>query len=386
MPNRSRLILALVLASGCDAAGGLFDPDDDRLAPADVAAEYRWVEEGWDSRERNNPIGHPSVSVTWTLPIDWDGEVFRVYSRSAGSGGYRLSATVTSCAESFCRYSDLNIAPGERYDYYVAAADERSDREYPSPAVRDVLVPEFIAPQIPAQLSARALDDAVWIRWSATGAERYRVFLKREGTATVFLEVGETDGTSFLDTRARNGQRYGYQIAAVDTLGHVSAQSALVTATPRPDYHADLIYAMADSAAASGFRFVASGGEDPIVAGTATTAQWRLESAGTALRIVPLGQTRVTPGQFTTALTCGPGSDADCEAVDSAPDAARFGTAPVTVEAANTYVFQVAASDGSSHYGKVRVQGRTTDSKGRAVAIFDWAYQLLPNEPSLYRR
>ena len=385
MRDRSRLLLLLTLVSACDGVGDLLDVDDDRLAPSDVTAEYEWIEEGWD-RDRSNPIGHPSVSVTWTLPVDWDGEVFRVYSRSAGRGGYRLSATVTSCDQSFCRYSDLNVAPGESYDYFVAAADDRSDREYPSAAVRDVRVPTFVAPAVPTQVSARALDDAVWIRWTSTGAEQYRIFLKREGTSAVFVEVGQTDGTSFLDTRARNGQRYGYQVAAVDTLGHVSTQSALVTATPRPDYHAELIYALSDSAAASGFRFASSGGEDPIVAGTAPSAQWRLESVGPGLRIVPLGQTRVTAGQFTTALTCGPGSDADCESVLAAPEAGRFGTAPVDVEAANTYVFQVVGADGRARYGKVRVQGRTTDSSRRAVAIFDWAYQLLPDETSLDRR
>lgn len=372
------LILATAVAGGCDA-DSVFGPDRDR-EPSDVDARYEWVEQGWDG---TRPVGQASVVVSWTLPEDWDGEVFRVYSRPENRGGYSLAATVTSCGDSFCRYSDLNVLPGEGYDYYVAAVDERENREFASSAV-SVVVPTRAVLDAPTDLAARALDGAVWLTWRATGAERYRVFLRLEGTAPVFLELGETDGASFLDTRVTNGTPYGYRVAAIDSLGHVSEQSAQARAVPRPDYQSELIFPASDSLAASGFRFAGSGADSPILSGGSPDAQWRLESAGGALRIVPLGQTAVTAGVFTTTLTCGPASDPDCVSIDSAP-ASGFGSGPVTVDAGNSYVFRVIGTDGRTHYGKVRVQGRTTTSGGRTVLVFDWAYQLIANEPSLSR-
>src|SRR5690606_13179702 len=121
------------------------------------------------------------------------------------------------------------------------------------------------------------------------------------------------DGTSYLDDRAENGTRYRYWIAAEDRFGHTSGLSPSADGFPRPDFHAEVIYEFGDQPAASGFRFVVEENSGPIVSGSAVGAQWRLETVGGALHLVPLGQTRITAGQFTTALTCGPGSDATCE-------------------------------------------------------------------------
>src|SRR5690606_12624934 len=122
------------------------------------------------------------------------------------------------------------------------------------------------------------------------------VFLEGIDDQAVFFEVGSTDGTSYVDTRAENGSLHTYRVAAVSEDGYVSRRSESVAAIPRPDYHAELIYAHADSALASGFRFTESEDESPIVAGTAADAQWRLEESGGELRIVPIGPTRVTDG------------------------------------------------------------------------------------------
>jgi hypothetical protein len=381
MRSPLRWTLAALLLTGCDS---LLDPDD-RLEPREVGARYEWVEQGWTDNG-TRPIGQPSVVVSWALPDAWGGEPFRVYARRAAQGGYFLAATVTSCGESVCRYSDLNVAPGESYDYFVAAVDERADQEVASEAVR-VEVPAHAAPGAPQGVTARGLDGAVWVRWTrAQGVERYRVFLKQEGSGAVFVEVGETDGSSFLDTRASNGQRYGYQVSAVDTLGRTGVQSALATAVPRPDYHAELVYPTADDASRAGFQFVATPEtQDPVLSGFSPAAQWRVERSGADLLLVPLGQTRVTAGEFTTALTCGPGSDADCVETSAAPAASAFLATPVVASAGHSYVFRVTGGDGQPRYGKIRVQGRTTDSAGRSVLVFDWAYQLAPNEPALSR-
>jgi hypothetical protein len=367
--------LVLLAASACE-------DDDDGIVgvPDDFEPELEepvpvWKQETWQGRD---PLGQSAVELRWSLPEEWDGEVFRVYSRESGSGDYFLIATVTSCADRRCLYTDVNVEPGESYDYFVAAVDERTEEEVGASEAWQVTVPGIAEPTMPTGVTAITLDNAIFLRWESVGAEKYRVFLEEVGEDSVFFEVGATDGTGYLDGRAENGTRYAYRVAAVDEDGFVSRRSDFAIGIPRPDYHAELVY----SPLASGFRFVASEDQNPSVAGTSPQAQWRLESAGGELRIVPVGQTRVTAGIFSTDLSCGPGSEADCEYVAVAPAASAFGTASVPVSTGNTYVFQV-TDGGATHYGKIRVHGGGTDAAGRELVVFDWAYQTVANEPAL---
>lgn len=374
---------ALLIGGGCDGTDGVSGPigGGSSLQPRNFDARYEWVLHGWEPGGLA-PIGHAGVVLTWSLPAGWDYDPFRVYARRAGSGDYIAISTVTSCAEGTCSYTDINVTPGQSYDYFVATVDEARGEETASTAVR-VAVPSAAVPQAPAAPTVTALDGALYLSWPSTGAERYRVFLERIGSDEDFIEVGETDGTGFLDERAENGTRYGYRIAAIDEIGQFSDRSALGSGIPRPDYHAEIVYALADREAESGFRFQSTEATSPIVSGTSAQAHWRLETVGGVLSISPVGETRVTAGVFTTALTCGPGSDVDCESVTTAPAASSFGAGPVAVQVGNTYVFRVRGDDGQLHYGKVRVQGTGVNATGDELLVFDWAYQLIPEEPQL---
>lgn len=372
-------LAAALLVAGCND-----DDDPVIVTPGDFDPEITeirtlWVEQGWAGLD---PIGSPGVQLFWELPQAWDGEVFRVYSREDGAGDFFLIATVTACANRVCTYTDTNVEPGEAYDYFVVATDDRTGDELGESDVFDVAVPADDTPEVPAGLEAIALDSAVYLRWNAAEAARYRIFLEGLGEDSVFFEIGATDGLGYVDTRAENGTAHTYRIAAVSEAGYVSPRSATISAIPRPDYHAELVFAHGDDPQASGFRFATTQATNPILPGTSADAQWRLEESGGVLRIVPLGDTRVTGGVFTTDLSCGPGSEADCEFVAEAPPATDFGTAPVEVSAGNTYVFRVNVG-GQPHFGKVRVQGHAVDSSDRRVVVFDWAYQTVANEPSL---
>lgn len=375
--RRSLLLLAgFAVLVGCDPEGQL-GPGGNR-DPRNLDGFYEWVLEGFDGAR---PYGTGVVELSWELPARYDDEVFRVYGRRSSGGSYRLIATVTSCADGICRYQDANIFEGGSYDYYVASVDERDGiEEGASDAIR-IQVPDRPAVTPPGSPSVVALDNAVYVTWGSAGASKYLV-LMRETNGTTFT-IGETDGLAFLDTRAENGSAYTYLVASVDDWGHVSDLVATPTAYPLPDYFSELIYVHADNEAASGFRFVDSGTLDPIVPGGSTAAQWRLEASGEAVRIRPLGATAVTAGVFTTMLTCGPGSDDDCVDVREAPASAQFATGAVTVSTGNTYVFRVTAADGRLHFAKLRVQGTAMDSQGRRLMVFDWAYQLRPDETSL---
>ncbi len=346
--------------------------------PRALSGQYSWVLERFSDGQA---VGFPTTQLTWDLPTRYRNEVFRVYSRRSTGGTYRLIATVTSCSDEVCRYTDTNIVGGSSYDYYIAALDERNGVEVgTSDAIRvDVPVRPNMTP--PSSPSATALDGSVYVRWGPTGVQRYLVLVQQDGGP--LTTIGETDGSGFLDGRAVNGSAYTYFVAAVDDPGHVSNLSQAQVAYPRPDYFTEIIYVNSDNSAASGFRFVNSETLDPIVSGNSPAAQWRLDVLGGALRVQPLGPTAITEGIFTTMLTCGPGSDGDCVDVTTAPPATQFGTGSVLVEAGNTHVLRVVAPDNATHFAKIRVQGPAIDGLGRRLMIFDWAYQLRPDETSL---
>lgn len=382
MKRRAWAVLALAaVLAGCSDDNDVIGPGGRASPPSNFQARYSWTLQGWTTN--NRAVGTPAVELSWDLPAGWTGQPFRVYGRRAGQGNYLLMGTVTSCSASRCVYRDVNIQPGQSYDYYATAVDENQGRESEPSNVARAQVPSATPPAAPRSPTAVALDSALYLRWQASTSGslwKYQVWLLAiDGKANDPYQVGETDATGFLDLRAANGHSYTYRIAAVDTLGQVSDLSEAVVGTPRPDAYGVLMYAFADNSAQSGFRF---GAAQPVMSGSATTAQWRLEVVGGNLSIRPLGDTQVTTGAFTTALTCGPASDPGCTSIDRAPTSGYTGNA-VPLDAEFTYVLRVRGDDGRTHYGKVRVQLLGLDQSGRRLAILDWAYQLRADEVSL---
>lgn len=386
--NKRKWIVAacLLAAAACDSDPDvvIVDPGEAPGMPTDLFASYAWVLEDF---QNGQPVGYPSVQVSWFPANDWDDEVFRVYGKRASDSGFTLIATVTSCTTLGCVYTDRNVQPGVQYEYYVAAYDESDDQETASDFRDVVAVPGSQRPAAPTSLDAVGLDNSAFVRWTANPANpnsvsKYVVFLTSvDGEASLY-QAGQTDGNGFLDLRAENGSRYGYRVATLDTLGHYSNLSSEVFVSPRPDFSGELIYAFADSAALSGFRFQPDEADNPLVAGTSASAHWRLESDNTGWRIVPLNGTQVTEWGRTTALVCGPGADAGCTAPRTAPTAG-YTTAPVAVDAEYSYVFRVTGSDGQPHFAVLRVTLLGTDQNGNDLMVFDWAYQTRPNEPQL---
>jgi hypothetical protein len=385
--RRYLAVAGLMLAAACDNDPNPVIVDDDPPGqPTDLFATYEWVLEGFDNN--NQPVGYPSVQVTWLPPAEWDNEVFRVYGKRSSASGFTLIATVTSCTDAGCVYTDRNVAAGVDYEYYVTAYDERTDLETESDFRDVVRVPTNLRPSAPGSVQSVALDNAVYLRWApntpAGSISRYVVYLTEvDGEASEYV-VGSTDGTGFLDQRAENGSEYRYRIAAVDTFGHYSNLSTETGAIPRPDFSGELVFASADSLAASGFRFQSDETANPIVPGNSPTAHWRLDADLNGWRIVPLNGTQVMEYGATRALVCGPGSDAGCTSARVAPGTG-YSTAPKAAKAEYSYVFRVIGSDGQPHYAVLRVTMLGTDQNGKDLMIFDWAYQTVPNEPQLLR-
>lgn len=363
-----RILLLPGVLAACEEDGFPLRQDDPPAPPRELDA---WYFAG-------------VVTVTWTLASGWDGESFRVYARRVTDPDYVLIAEVTSCAGGACAYRDDNVAAGATYEYYVAAVGA-SGLETPSRHLVEVAVPDPVPPSAPVGVLATALDESVFLSWGdnardAADFSHYRVYLEGEES---FL-LGETDSEGFLDLRARNGETYRYFVSALDDQGHESGGSRVASAIPRPDYHGELLYSYLDAPSSSGFRFPLSERDDPVVHGDARERHFRFEQDDAGWWLVPGPGAEIHLRVFaTTQLRCGPGSDAGCADVATAPEG-NYTTRAVEALSATTYVLRYAGA-GGRHYAAVRItnQGYLDDG---AVMVFDWAHQLQPGNVSLAPR
>jgi len=326
-----------------------------------------------------------AVHLSWELPSQWNGEFFRVYGKRSSDAAYFLIAEMTNCAGGVCRYSDVNVTPGVTYLYYVASVRPASGLETPTANSVQVRVPLVLPPPVPGGASVVALDNANYVRWNANARaagdfSHYRVWLHTQGGHHL---LGETDSEGFLDLLARNGSTYSYSVTSMDAQGHESQRSAAASGTPRPDFHTEWLFDFFDVPASSGFRFQNDGESNPIVSGSSPARHFRLEVDDSGWWLVPGPNTTVHPSGFaTTVLKCGVAADQGCVSLDVAPTsgyvAQDLGLAPQT-----TYVLRVRGDDNQNHYAAIRIQHLGFDGTGRALMIFDWAYQLQPGNPNL---
>jgi hypothetical protein len=325
-----------------------------------------------------------AVTVEWELASDWDGEVFRVYSRRTSDASYFMIAEVTSCSDGLCAYQDWNVSSGFTYEYYVTAVDEDSGVESAS-STEQVFVPSPTPPPVPDAPWVIALDGATFFTWgtaarSANDFSFYRVY--QEVGSTSYL-LGETDSEGFLDLLAANGTTYDYFVTAVDSDGHESDGSAAASGTPRPDYHGEWVYDFFAQPTVSGFRFEEDEGTNPILSGSHAARHFRLETDVDGWWLVAgTGTAFHQTGFATTDLKCGVGADASCTDVSVAPTSG-YSTADLQVGPQTTYVLRVIGDDGLTHYGAIRIEMLGSDQNGDPIMIFDWAYQLQPGNPEL---
>jgi hypothetical protein len=328
-----------------------------------------------------------AVTVTWELGPAWNGESFLVWSKRSTDADYFLIAEVTSCADGLCSYTDVNVAEGRTYDYYVSALGA-DGLEAPSAEAVRVDVPLFTAPPEPTGTGVVALDNATFIIWDANARTAddfsfYRIYLS--GDDGDFL-LGETDSEGFLDLLVENGSTYRYFVTAVDVWGHESGGSGVAEGTPRPDFHEELVFDHFSRPDASGFAFQADEATVPVVSGTDPARHVRLEVDGQGWWLVPApGVSIHATGFVTSALRCGPAADGGCVALDEAP-ATGYTVEDVFMEPGITYPVRVPAPGGGVRYGVIRVDMLGEDQEGSALMVFDWAYQLQVGNPALAPR
>ncbi len=273
-------------------------------------------------------------------------------------------------------------------EYLVSAVDPDTGTETDSDTEIVVWVPSFAPPPVPAGLQVVALDNTNYLRWSDSARadgdfSHYRVYLLADEGSTM---LGETDSEGFLDELAANGISSTYVVSSVDIHGHESLESLEHTGTPRPDFRGELIFAFADNAARSGFRFAESEEEDRIVSGSSPARHFRLETDARGWRLAPGPNAEAFPqGASTTALKCSVAADVQCQDWTVAPTSG-YARDEVFLEPELTYMLRVVGDGGQIHYGAVRVALLGTDQTGAELMIFDWAYQLQAGNPLLASR
>jgi hypothetical protein len=242
----------------------------------------------------------------------------------------------------------------------------------------------FPAPQ---GLRAIPLDGAVWLTWNdqlraRQGFAHYRVYME-EANGTVRW-IGDTDAPGFLDGLAGNGITVGYTVRGVDSQGQEGVAAPWVFATPRPDFFGEWIYAWEDVPSRSGFRFPNSDEADPILAGDHPDRDFRLEVDASGWWLVPGPGVQVHGEPVaTTALRCGPAADPGCTEIPAAPTSG-YVQGDLELIPGWSYVLRMPDGRGQWYYGVIRITHLGFSQQG-ALALFDWAFQLQPGNPSLAR-
>jgi len=367
--RRTRNSVVVLLFSlglfGCESSGGL-GPGTPPAPPLSFEAFYYNL----------------AVHLSWELAPGWNGEAFRIFGKRSSDPNYFLIAEVTNCSAGRCSYRDMNVLPNVTYEYYVAAVGA-GGAESASDVAIEVQVPIPTPPPIPGGPEAIAMDRAIFLTWdqqsrSAEDFAFYRVYFF-DGTSSTL--IGETDSEGFLDLLVTNGGTYQYFVSAVDNGGHESQGSALASATPRPDFQGEFLFAFEDQPGQSGFRFQEDDLTDPVVHGSDPTRHFRLEADLDGWFLVPGPGVQLHPiGVITTALRCGPAADPGCVDLPAAPSQG-YAAAPVALAPERSYVVRVPEGN-SFRYGVIRVTHVGFANEG-SFAIFDWAYQLQPGNLNL---
>lgn len=154
----------------------------------------------------------PSLSATEGTSVD---KVQLSWNASSGAGGYivcRSQANSSSSAAEIDRssavsYNDVSASPGNRYYYWVKAYSSSCTSSFSSGTTgyRGLSAPGGVS------ASKGNYFQGVSVSWNAvSGAISYRVLRSSIADSSSAASVGETAGTSLMDTSANPGVSYYY--------------------------------------------------------------------------------------------------------------------------------------------------------------------------------
>ncbi|MHB8811800.1 MAG: fibronectin type III domain-containing protein [Steroidobacteraceae bacterium] len=205
----------------------------------------------------NPPSGLTGSAASWsTVNLSWNAATDPITGVSvSGYKVYRNGSQIGTTSGT--TYPDGTTSPSTTYSYTVSAYDAWGNNSSQSSAF-PVTTPPSPSPSTPTGLSGTpASDTSITISWSAAsdsggpGIGGYKIY--RNGAL-----VGSSSGTSYTDTGLSTFSTYSYTVAAYDTFGTLSAQSAAASVT--------VGYEIANSTGllAAGAAYSISQGEVPL--------------------------------------------------------------------------------------------------------------------------
>jgi len=183
-----------------------------RALNADGSYTYAFYDETGVTVKRLSPPaitvqnGAGGVLINWGAVYGAEG--YRVFVKRDGGSWSRLADT------SDTSYLDTAAESGKSYTYTVRCitADGSSYTSYYDPG-KSV---DYIA--APKLLAASSTGDGIKISWEASaGAAAYRVFYRNSNGG--WTRLGQTEGTSFVDSDVRSGGTYTYTVRCISSDG-----------------------------------------------------------------------------------------------------------------------------------------------------------------------
>ena len=182
------------------------------------------------------PVSSQQINLAWAASTDDIGVAgYKIY-RGPSTSSLSL---IGSAAATSTVFSDMSVSPGQTYYYAVAAFDGASNNSAQSAIAIASPLPDLLAPSAPTHLAAVAVSmTQINLSWSPStdnvAVSGYKVF--RGASAQSLTLIASMPGTTWNDTNSiAPGTTYYYAVAAYDSSGNNSLQSAQISASSLPD-------------------------------------------------------------------------------------------------------------------------------------------------------
>ncbi|MDB5175229.1 MAG: fibronectin type domain protein [Candidatus Saccharibacteria bacterium] len=190
----------------------------------------------YDTTNPSVPANLTSTGQTdTTITLSWDAATDNV--GVSGYDLYRGSTLITTTLSTSFTDSGLSVATS--YTYKVRAHDASSNNSAQSAPYTIATLPDAVAPSVPTGLALSVITNgSITLDWDAAtddvAVTKYRLY--RDGVAIY-------TGTSlhYVDTGLHYGQRYHYQVSALDFANNESGLSPIAFADTLPDTVAPVV-------------------------------------------------------------------------------------------------------------------------------------------------
>ncbi|HET6351713.1 MAG TPA: YCF48-related protein [Coriobacteriia bacterium] len=186
----------------------------------------------------------PSASIAYLCWMPSENTVGAVsYRVWQSENGVDYSAVATTTGGLYdCSYIVRGLRSSSRYWFAISTVDTRGESSLTdtSSAMWAFTAPTTTVPDRVLGVSALGLNSTVFLSWVAPDNPAVAGYVVRRGMASMStmttITAAPTTGTAYFDTTAQNGEKYYYQVLAVDEFGGVGLPSIETRAAPLAPY------------------------------------------------------------------------------------------------------------------------------------------------------